>query len=175
MGTRDLFIGDTHFFHKNIIEYENRPFDSVESMNESLIRYWNSAVGKDDRVFHLGDFSFGNKTKQIEIGRQLNGYKVLIMGNHDQYSMQHYRDCSFNEVVKFPIILDNFWMLSHHPMYINRNMPYANIFAHVHGNPEYTDFSPQTFCVSVERKHVNYRPISFDKIKELMGFTVDTE
>ena len=169
MDGRDFFIGDTHFFHKNIIGYENRPFSSVEEMNNKLIQNWNYTVKKTDRIFHLGDFSFGNKQMQIEIGQKLNGYKVLILGNHDRYNIRHYIDCGFNEVIKYPIVLDGFWILSHKPMYINKNMPYANIFAHVHGNPEYTDYSDQTICVSVERKHMNYAPISFDRIKTIMG------
>jgi calcineurin-like phosphoesterase family protein len=46
-------------------------------------------------------------------------------------------------------------------------MPYANIFGHVHANPIYKDFSPQSFCVSVER--INYTPISFEEIKRVIA------
>ena len=52
------FTSDTHFGHKNIIEYCKRPFSSVEQMNEMLIKKWNNKVKVDDIVFHLGDFSF---------------------------------------------------------------------------------------------------------------------
>lgn len=164
-----FFIGDTHFFHKNVINYENRPFEDVDTMNSELIKLWNSTVPKKAKIFHIGDFSFGNKAQQISIGQQLNGYKILIIGNHDQYNINHYMECGFSEVYRYPIIIDDFWILSHRPMYMNVNMPYANIFAHVHGNPEYTDYSGQTICVSVERKHMGYRPISFADVKKLMG------
>jgi calcineurin-like phosphoesterase family protein len=170
MGMSDtFFIGDTHFFHKNIIKYENRPFQDTIEMNEVLIKNWNKTVRNSDRVFMLGDFALTNRAGLNEVGRQLNGYKILVKGNHDQYNNDAYYDAGFNEVVKYPIIIDSFWILSHEPLYINENMPYANIFGHVHSNPAYMDYTSQTFCVSVERKHMNYKPISFDKIKELMG------
>ena len=77
-----FFTSDTHFFHKNIIKYCNRPFGSVEEMNEALVANWNSVVGPDDHVYHLGDFCFGNVEKWnwcLEPGR-LNGHIHLILG-----------------------------------------------------------------------------------------------
>ena len=62
-----------------------------------------------------------------------------------------------------PVIIDGFWILSHEPLYVNSNMPYANIFGHVHDSPIIKDFSNQHFCVSCER--INYAPINFDDIK----------
>ena len=62
-----------------------------------------------------------------------------------------------------PVILEGFWILSHDLLYVNTNMPYANIFGHVHNSPIIKDYSRQHYCVSVER--IDYRPISFEEIK----------
>ena len=50
------FTADTHFSHKNILLYENRPYQSIEEMDNDLIEKWNKTVGKNDTVYHLGDF-----------------------------------------------------------------------------------------------------------------------
>ena len=55
------FIADTHFNHKNILEYCNRPFADVEEMNKILVNNWNDTVKHDDVVYMLGDFCMGNK------------------------------------------------------------------------------------------------------------------
>lgn len=67
-----------------IIDFESRPFNDVEQMNEVMIENWNSVVNPDDKVFHLGDFSFLNKEATRAIVARLHGYKILILGNHDR-------------------------------------------------------------------------------------------
>ena len=86
-----FLIGDCHFGHRNIIKYCNRPFASVEEMTDTLIKNWNGVVGKNDIVYVVGDFALCGKQKIIEIGQQLNGRKRLILGNHDQASLDTYR------------------------------------------------------------------------------------
>ena len=49
------FTSDLHFWHKNAIIYTNRPFETVEEMNEKLIEYWNKTVHANDEVYILGD------------------------------------------------------------------------------------------------------------------------
>ena len=70
-------ISDTHFGHANIIKYCNRPFSSVEEMNERMIENWNSVVTVQDHVYHLGDVYFGNETSNFF--HRLNGKKRLIL------------------------------------------------------------------------------------------------
>lgn len=154
------FIADTHFSDENIIRYENRPFQNAAEMNQELIAKWNSAVKDNDIIYLLGDFGANNNESFIL--SQLKGKKYLVKGNHDQHSNQYYRDAGFIEVYDKPIILNDFWILSHEPMYVNNNMPYANIFGHIHNSPIFKTYSSQHYCVSVER--TNYTPISMDEI-----------
>jgi len=72
---------DTHFNHAKIIGYCNRPFSSVEEMDEAIIDTWNALVKPEDTVYHLGDVGFGKIGLQC-ISR-CNGHKHLIRGNHD--------------------------------------------------------------------------------------------
>lgn len=162
-----FFVADPHFGHKGIIAYENRPFASVEEMDKALIANWNRVVAKQDKVYLLGDLSFYNNEKTETIVRQLRGTKYLVLGNHDKPNVQVYYDMGFHRVYDCPVILDSFWMLSHEPLYVNANMPYANLFGHVHANGQYTDYGPQSFCVCVER--IGYTPIAFGEIKRRMG------
>ena len=74
------FTADHHFGHKRIIDLAHRPFSSVEEMDETMIRYWNSRVDRGDMVYHLGDFAFADHTPYLS---RLNGQKRLIVGNHD--------------------------------------------------------------------------------------------
>ncbi len=154
------FIADTHFREENIRLYENRPFANITEMDNALINRWNSRVSQQDNIYVLGDFGAAGQEKALLT--QLNGIKFLVKGNHDVQSNQYYRDCGFAEVYDVPIILKNFWILSHEPLYVNTNMPYANLFGHVHNSPIIKTYSNQHYCVSVER--IEYTPISFDEI-----------
>ena len=64
------------------IELYNRPFKDVDEMTQGLINSWNSVVGKDDLVYHLGNFAWDPKTAQDAI-TQLNGNIWFVMGEHD--------------------------------------------------------------------------------------------
>lgn len=77
------YIADLHFDHKNIIKHCNRPFGSVEEMNETLVKNWNSVTAKDDDVKIVGDFCLDKERARYFLSR-LNGRKHLITGNHDK-------------------------------------------------------------------------------------------
>lgn len=81
---RRFFTSDTHFGHANIINLCNRPFKDFEHMDETLISNWNSVVGVDDHVFHMGDVGMGKWDRWDALLTRLNGHKHLIVGNHDR-------------------------------------------------------------------------------------------
>ena len=78
------FSADHHFNHANIIKFCNRPFSSIEEMNEVLIQKWNAKVKPQDTVYYLGDFCFGSQEDYFKIRSRLNGHIYLIHGDHDK-------------------------------------------------------------------------------------------
>lgn len=132
-------------------------------MNKTLISNWNSVVGKNDEVIVVGDFALMGKDNIIDIGRQLKGRKTLILGNHEGASLKTYYEAGFQIISKYPIVVDDFAIVSHAPLFTNINSPYVNIFAHVHDDKNYKDVSSCGFCVSAER--INYTPILYEEIK----------
>lgn len=78
------FTSDTHFGHKNIIKFCDRPFKDVSHMNEILINNWNSVVHPEDTVYHLGDVALGPWEAWNGVLSRLNGTKHLVIGNHER-------------------------------------------------------------------------------------------
>ncbi len=160
--SRVYITSDQHFFHENIIKYENRPFKSVEEMNEFMIQEWNKKVRKRDIVYCLGDFTFNRKVSEMkELISKLNGKKVLVMGNHDKKTMSMYYEAGFDEVYKNSIIYKEFFILSHVPVYLSADMPYINVHGHIHSK-EFKDERYVNVCVELH----NYAPVLFDDIKK---------
>jgi calcineurin-like phosphoesterase family protein len=158
------FISDTHFNHNFILHYSNRPFDNLKKMEEEIIKNWNETVKDEDEIYILGDFSFGDKAFDLGLLRSLNGIKKLIIGNHDKKHKEvvaYWRVAGFEEVFLNPIVLDNYFILSHEPINgINNTQIFANIHGHTH---EICLTNGNYFNVSVEA--IGYKPISFDFIK----------
>lgn len=83
---------DFHFGHTNIIKYcpdSRGKYESVSAMHDAMIQDWNSKVAPDDLVYMLGDVAFGKVGNAVNTIQQLNGRKILIIGNHDVKNMQH--------------------------------------------------------------------------------------
>lgn len=167
------FISDTHFNHKNIIKYCNRPFADVKEMNEILINNWNDTVSQDDTIYHLGDFALGNKEQSLNIIHELNGNKFLILGNHDKWHPSVYESYGFTVFKNAPVKLDEYkFILSHYPI-PDKQIPkdYINLHGHIHDKSLYNGFDKFDSSKYSLEKHVNlscdvtgYKPISLDDV-----------
>ena len=142
----NYFIADTHFGHENAIRLNNRPFETVEEMNETIITNWNNRVKKDDEIFIIGDMFFRCKYPE-SILCVLNGHKHLILGNHDETwvsNPEHQK--YFRSIDRYLEFFDgeNHYILSHYPMlsyhYERRKNTYM-IHGHIHADTN-IDFFP---------------------------------
>jgi len=161
----------THYYHSNIIlpEYCDRPYKSIEEMNEALIANFNELVGPKDDVFHLGDFAFGRgatPSRVQAILRRLNGRIHLIKGNHD--SEKRLKEIGgfqwIKDVYKLRYEKLRFW-LSH---YAHRRWPGSHkgtfhLYGHSHGNlPGYG----RSMDVGVDAW--DYKPVHIDKVVKVL-------
>lgn len=135
---KTFFIADLHFGHEDILAFDNRPFRDVEAHDAELIRRWNSVVGIDDDVWILGDISWHNAAKTIEIFKQLNGVKHLCKGNHDGKLLRN-RDIQnlFIEICDYKELqLDDGKgiVLCHYPIpcYRDHVDGWCHLYGHVH-------------------------------------------
>ena len=180
------FTSDPHYFHKNIIKYENRPFDSVEEMNETMINNWNSVVDPKDTVYLLGDFAFVNKRHELEgIVRKLNGHVHWIRGNHDKIKNVKgfawegtYQEVSYDGGSEGK----GKWkfVLSHYPFASWNRMHHGSIhcYGHTHGNmPDLSQLikkyagvdvrTPELLSFDVGVDCFDFFPVSIDRIVEM--------
>lgn len=142
---KNIFLtSDHHFGHKNILKFcPNRPFNTIEAMNEGLIERHNEVVQPNDDIYFLGDFAFMDARQVMNILRRLNGNKHYIFGNHDKPMRQPGIDKHFVWMKDyFELRLESKHKglgpipLLHYPMLSWNRMHYGvlHFYGHTHGS-----------------------------------------
>ena len=130
------FTADTHFRHANVIKYCKRPFASADDMDAHMIEAWNAVVGKNDLVFHLGDFAISRDPRTVRrIFSQLNGSKHLTPGNHDAAATLALPWAKTDQI-QFKTVDGLQIVMSHYAMRVWPGQHYGAIqlYGHSHGN-----------------------------------------
>lgn len=84
-GRRRLyFTSDWHVGHANVLHFDQRPFKDLDHMHRVLINNHNACVGSEDICYFLGDMGFCKSEVLADVVAELQGTKVLILGNHDK-------------------------------------------------------------------------------------------
>ena len=169
------FTSDLHFWHKNICKYCNRPYETIEEMNQGIINNWNSVVKEDDTVFVLGDLGFCGIEKLRPLMSQLKGKIILIQGNHDSdyvmSTLYHEKIINnFDRLMSITIVGDEECpnqelTLCHFPMidWYNKEKGSWMIHGHQHQLPETPSCSAAHYDVGVDKN--NWMPVSFEQLK----------
>ena len=154
-------IGDPHIGEINLIRKARQQFETCEEHNEYLIKQWNKVVKSDtDVVFVLGDIG-RNREMIKEVFSRLNGYKIMIAGNHDSLPKIFFEEI-FDEVYWHPYYLTDRLLLSHIPRMIED----GNINVHGHTHWIYLD-SDKHFNVSCEM--VDFKPVPITKFEKILS------
>lgn len=168
-ATMIYLIGDLHLDHTNIIQYCNRPFKSVDEMNDTLVKRWNETVGTEDIVYYLGDISYGRGSRDGSWWWQkLNGKKTLIKGNHDRkYSIKGITPVYRWHIVELGGIK---FLLVHSPTYDKPEWDGWIIHGHHHNNyPEsYPLVNKENKTINVSVEVLDYYPLPLDKLLTLL-------
>lgn len=177
-----FFTSDLHFYHKDIIYYDQRPFKDLDDMHFNLIKNWNSVVPENGMVVIAGDFALTqNKDILKDLLNSLNGKKFLVFGNHD-YQNKFHRDsikslfdynCDIlslkipDEETKCKNEKYQEVIICHYPFasWAGSNSGSWNLFGHVHSKPDAVDLNHSPNALDVGVVANNYTPISYSEVK----------
>ena len=183
--SKNYYIADMHFSHKNILAYDNRPFFTVSEMDKTMIDRWNSVVAKNDSVYVLGDMFWCTEKEAISILDKLNGAKILILGNHDTCNNEEFRQ-RFVHIADYLEVSDKGRkvVLSHYPIPCFKNHYYKwyHLYGHVHNSFEYNMMEHNKFLmqelygkpclmynVGAMMPWMDYTPRTLDEIIDTAG------
>ena len=159
-------ISDLHLGHENIIEYCDRPFDSVEEMDNTLIENWNDVVDDEhDVVFFLGDLgAFAREEELRELLGRLNGRIVFVEGNHDHPS--RYVDGINTHQYYILERGDRQFCCTHRPENAPRFWEGWIVHGHHHDNDtdEYPFLDPERRRVNVSVELIGYEPLPEEEL-----------
>jgi calcineurin-like phosphoesterase family protein len=173
-----IFVtSDTHFGHDREFLWGPRGFISHVDHDRQVIENWNSVVGPDDIVYHLGDVMLGDTEYGMGCLAQLNGHIKIIRGNHDTdrrwslyATLPNVELIGWAEMIKYKKY--NFY-LSHHPTMTSNleKAPYLrmhliNLYGHTHQQKPFYQDIPFMFHVGMDSN--NCTPILLDDAIELM-------
>lgn len=167
--TNDTWVvSDTHFGHRNIIKFCERPKDS----DALLERNWRELIGPDDVVLHLGDVMVWYNEEWMEAAREtlgsLPGNKYFIRGNHDKMSAEEFAALGWTEVIdEFYQDFDGLrFLFSHYPDSYRIGFWDANIHGHIHNSPYDPKYSLYGDYRNVSVEVMDYKPT---KLRDILA------
>lgn len=176
------FTSDLHLNHARIIELANRPFGSVEEMNDTIIGNINDTVGADDTLWVLGDVCMGMKKTQ-DAGWLLAMLACndvhLVMGNHDPRQRKEELIAAgfvtVSDYEELRVGSHKTAVLCHYPLMSWNGSSRGSymLHGHIHATAEYNERNRndgiKRYDVGVDANA--YRPVSIEHIKEFFATT----
>lgn len=145
---------DPHFGDSGILKYERTEFKTTNEHDEFILNIINKTVNEGDTLVCLGDLGHGWERSIDKIKPGVK--KILVLGNHDRLSKQHYKRY-FDEIYDGPLFINKFIVLSHEPIPVSDH--FINIHGHLHSS--YLDSKNH---INISIKMNNYKLCDIDRI-----------
>lgn len=162
------FTADFHLGHANIIRYCNRPFATVEEMDQAIVEWLNASVKRDDVLYFLGDFCMGGQQKIFAYRRRIHCKKIFaVPGHHDKQARKLKEEFSWLDNLAEVSIHGQSIVLCHYALraWNRSNRGSWHLYGHSHGRlPE----APNSFSMDVGVDTHNFRPWHYDEIAHIM-------
>ena len=165
------YTSDLHFGHQNVLRFDNRPFLSIAVMDRYMIEKWNERVLANDIVYILGDFCFRSEKPAEWYLQQLNGHKILIIGNHDATTLQNQKALKYFELFQHMIHVqdgDRHICLCHFPIAEWNGFRHGtwHIHGHLHNrkNDTYEFMRTRERALNAGCMINGYVPVTFDEL-----------
>lgn len=163
---------DLHIGHGRGFIQEPRGFETVEEMNEEIVKRFNELVGSDDEVYILGDLMLGDNEEGIKYLKQLHGHIHVVLGNHDTEGRESlYRSLpnvvEVTNAATFKYRKIHFYC-SHYPTLtgnLEKESIYqcvVNLYGHTHQKSNFYQDIPFMYHVGVDSH--NCYPVSMDMV-----------
>ena len=126
-------------WHLWSVEDRRHPYKGDTKLNEWYTKFCEK-LNDDDVVIILGDLCDPQKAdlkKLEEMIRNMPGYKMLCLGNHDELSKGQYLDMGFDSVSD-GVVCDSI-LFTHKPVYVDEYV--INIHGHLHTRMMINDWS----------------------------------
>ena len=180
-----FFTADTHFSLKDcksILMRDFRPFKSLKKMNRTIVKLWNKQAGKDDIIYHLGDFANFNKFDTesydtcYDLVKKIKAKVILICGNNEERLIERRFDGDFEKFKQYLLSKGFFqvervgmeveiggikFYLNHYPK--NHKDGMENLFGHIHGTGFVKKYG---FNIGIDNKYLSM--FSEDDILEMV-------
>lgn len=170
-----FLTADTHYGHSNILKFTNRHkiFNNIEEHDEALIERWNSIVGPNDEVYHIGDVAFARPDYIESILRRLNGKIYFIKGNHDKICLKESIQKRFEwtkvyHELKYGYNGESYKIvLFHYPIQDWNGKYHGSMHAHGHSHQNNVRLG-RRMDVGVDNPIANYAPIPVESFIDEM-------
>jgi calcineurin-like phosphoesterase family protein len=166
---------DWHLGHGNVIRFLDRPFESVQEMNDTILKNMFSPLKKGDEFFFLGDLSWSKSAYQRVFDELPSGVSFhWLLGNHDlkEYKKWEFYCTSISElkhikVKGITIALCHYPMVTWNKSHFNSYMLFGHHHAKGHGIQNLQQHT-EGKMLNVNCEFNDYKPYSENDIIRIM-------